>query len=68
MPNGIINDLLKVFNKSWENAEVPDKWKESVVVPILKPNKDDSKPESYRPIALLSCTKKVMEKIVHRRL
>ena len=68
MPNGIINDSLKVFNKSWENAEVPDKWKESVVVPILKPNKDDSKPESYRPIALLSCTGKVMEKIVHRRL
>ena len=42
MPNGIINDLVKVFNKSGENAEVPDKWKESVVVPILKPNKDDS--------------------------
>ena len=51
MPNRIINDLLKFFNKSWKNAEVPDKWKESVVVPILKPNKDDSKPESYRPIA-----------------
>ena len=41
MPNGIINDLLK-GNKSWENAEVLDKWKESIVVPILKPNKDDS--------------------------
>ena len=58
MPNRIINGLLKVFNKRRENAEVPNKWKAPVVVPILKPNKDNSKPESYRPIACFHALEK----------
>ena len=58
IPTKIHSDLLKIINKSWETSEVPDKWKESIAIPILKPNKDETKPESYRPIALLSCTGK----------
>ena len=68
IPTRIHSDLLKMINKSWETSEVPDKWKESIAIPILKPNKDETKPESYRPITLLSCTGKLMEKIVQKRL
>ena len=53
IPTRIHSNLLKMINKSWEASEVPDKWKESIVIPILKPNKDETKPESYWPIALL---------------
>ena len=38
----------------------------ALVIPILKPNKDET--GSYRPIALLSCTGKLIEKIVQKRL
>ena len=37
IPTRIHSDLLKIINKSWETSEVPVKWKESVVIPILKP-------------------------------
>ena len=46
IPTRIHSDLLKIINKSWETSEVPDKWKEFIVIPILKPNKDEIKPES----------------------
>ena len=67
MPNKIINDLLKVFSKVLK-MQKSSQVEKSLVVPILIPNKDNSQPESYRPITLLLCTGKVMEKIVQRRL
>jgi len=40
-------------------------WKEALVVVIPKPNKPDySLPKAYRPIALLECCGKVLEKII----
>ena len=39
-----------------------------VVVPVLKPGKPNTAVTSYRPITLLSCLCKVMERIVQRRL
>ena len=71
IPTRIHSDLLKMLNKSWETFEVSDKWKESIVIPMLKPNNDETKPESCFQVlnhALLSCTGKLMEKIIHKRL
>ena len=38
------------------------------MVPIPKPNKDISDPTNYRPIALMSCLCKTMERMVNDRL
>ena len=38
------------------------------MVPIPKKGKDKTDPNSYRPISLLSCTSKLMERIVNTRL
>ena len=38
------------------------------MVPIPKKGKDKTEPNSYRPISLLSCTSKLMERIVNARL
>lgn len=46
----------------------PRKWQLANVVAIPKPHKDLSKPESFRPISLLSNLGKIFEKIILRRL
>ena len=47
---------------------VPEVWKAAHLVPILKKGKDMTNPSSYRPISLLSCVGKLMERVITRRL
>lgn len=61
-------ELLNIFNQSYTTGEVPAAWKIGTVIPISKPGKDPRSKESYRPITLLSCTSKVLERIIQRRL
>ncbi|KAL7635514.1 UNVERIFIED_CONTAM: hypothetical protein RMT77_014583 [Armadillidium vulgare] len=63
-----LRNLLQLFNNSWTNGIYPKPWKKSVILPFLKPAKDDTQPESYRAINLLPCPGKLMEKMVNGRL
>ena len=47
-----------------KEGRLPPPWKEAKIVPIPKP-KD---PGKYRPISLLSCLSKVMERMVLNRV
>ena len=60
--------LLKIFNHSWIKGIVPAVWKEAIVIPVPKKGKDNKNPHSYRPISLLSCVGKLLERIINRRL
>ena len=60
--------LLHLINKSWNKGELPTQWKESTIIPLLKPNKDPHQPQSYRPISLTSAICKTMETMVATRL
>lgn len=60
--------LLQIFNLSWHSGKFPSKWKEAHIRPILKKGKDKNNPESYRPVSLLSCTGKLLERIINTRL
>ena len=60
--------LLDIFNKSFANSTVPPLWKLAEIVPILKPSKPPTAVSSYRPISLLSCISKIMEKLICSRL
>ena len=51
-----------------ELRKLPDRWREAVIIPIRKKQKDKTKKSSYRPISLLSCLGKVMERMVSTRL
>ena len=62
-----INALLRIFNFIYKTG-VPDQWKESIIIPIVKPNKLATDLSSYRPIALTNCSCKIMEKIINWRL
>ena len=60
--------LLDIYNQSWTTGVFPTSWKEAIIVPILKKGKDKYIKDSYRPISLLSCLGKTMERIINRRL
>lgn len=61
--------MLDVFNRSWNQGTVPTVWKEAIIVPIPKKGKDQKKkPQNYRPINLLSCIGKLLERMVNNRL
>ena len=60
--------LLEIFNRSWNKGLVPEVWKTAHLVPVLKKRKDKTNPSSYRPIFLLSCVGRLMERVITRRL
>lgn len=62
-----LTSLLGFYNYLWDNG-LPQQWKYSLTIPILKPNKPSFDPSSYRPIALTNCLCKLMEKMVTSRL
>ena len=68
LPNNMIDILLVIFNKCWIEGCIPSIWKESIVVPIPKPDKSKDDINNYRPISLTSHISKLMERIIIQRL
>lgn len=60
--------LLNIYNTSWSEGRYPTCWKHSILMPVPKPGKYPTTPSAYRPIALLSCVGKLMERLVTTRL
>jgi hypothetical protein len=48
-------------------SNIPSDWKIAHVIPLFK-NGDKSLPSNYRPISLLSCVSKVLEKIIFKHV
>lgn len=51
-----------------EHNIVPPEWRQVKVIAIQKPGKPASDHNSYRPIAMLSCLRKLLEKMILSRL
>lgn len=49
-------------------GEIPPSWKNSLLIPILKPGKDATSCSSYRPIALINVDAKIFTAILAHRL
>eukprot|EP00664_Eupelagonemidae_sp_cell27_P004311 gene4311-6456_t len=60
--------LLAVCNASWLRAEVPQRWRQATIVPLLKSGKKADDPASYRPVSLTVVTGKICDRMVQRRL
>jgi hypothetical protein len=60
--------LFSIFNQSWKAGTVPNIWKMAHIISILKKGKNKLLYNSYRPISLLSCVDKLLERIVNKRL
>ena len=59
--------LTILLNKSIETGTYPNKLKIAKVIPIYKAD-DESSPENYRPISLLSICNRIFEKLIYNRL
>lgn len=68
LPLSFLDQLLYLYNISFFTGVVPQSWKLGIICPIPKPNRDHSGVAGYRPITLLSCVGKLMERLVGRRL
>ncbi|KAG5894562.1 hypothetical protein JTB14_021544 [Gonioctena quinquepunctata] len=62
------NFLLDIFNELFEKGYSINLFKQVLVVPILKPGKNPNLAQSYRPITLLSCILKTLERMIKNRL
>ena len=67
-PDNIIELLAYLFNTSLASGRIPAEWKNGIISSIPKPGKDPTLISSYRPITLLSCIGKLMERVIKRRL
>ncbi|CAG9831098.1 unnamed protein product [Diabrotica balteata] len=64
LPRDAKDLLLQVFNDIIQNNIVIDSFKNAIVVPIIKSGKDPNVANSYKPISLLSCVFKTLERLI----
>jgi hypothetical protein len=61
--------LLNLYNACMRMCRHPTCWKQELMAVVPKPQKADmSSPKSYRPISLIECLSKVLEKMVATRM
>ena len=60
--------LLRLINIIWKTGQLAKDWKTAVLIPLMKKNKPKSAPSSYRPISLISCIGKLVERMINERL
>ena len=66
---GVVGPLTTLFNLSLHRNRVPGEWKEAIVCPIFKGgHKAIQDPTNYRPISLISCVARTMEKLVNNQI
>ena len=56
-------EINKLIISIWNKEELPDEWKESIIVPICKKG-DKTDCNNYRGISLLPTTYKVLSNIL----
>ena len=59
--------LASLVNKSVQSGIYPSKLKHTKVIPVFK-NEDESDPNNYSPISLLSVFNRIFEKLTYKRL
>ena len=68
LPNAFLLLLATIFTACFRTGYFPDKWKAAKTILIPKPGKDHKQAKNHRPISLLSCLSKLLERIIAKRL
>lgn len=66
-PDAVKCRILKLYNEIF-NITIPQQYKTSLIIPILKPNCDKTLTKSCRAISLNSCIGKIMDRIIANRI
>jgi hypothetical protein len=61
----LLSAIHKLINSVWNKEELPDQWKESIIVPVHKKG-DKTDCNNYRGISLLSTSYKILSNILSR--
>ena len=65
--DSIVPSLTKLINLSLLTCKVPQLWKEANVLPLYKKG-DHSDINNYRPVSILPCASKILERIVFKNV
>jgi len=58
-----------IYNRCLREGILPKRWKKAMIIPIIKPGKEESdKVSKFRPVSLLDIGGKVLEKILINRI
>ena len=68
LPEEAKAQLLNIYNTCLARGYFPKDWKTATGKMIKKPNKPKDDPGSYRPIGLLNCLSKTLEKLITTRI
>jgi hypothetical protein len=58
----LLSAINKLINSVWNKEELPDQWKESIIVPVHKKG-DKTDCNNYRGISLLTTSYKMLSNI-----
>jgi len=61
--------ITSLYNYCLRTGYFPHQWKKSLIIPIVKPGKEDClDPSRFRPISLISVSGKILEKLMIVRI
>ena len=62
-----VNALTKLIDASFDSGVFPSSWKSAKVVPVFKSG-DPSDVDNYRPISVLNCLSKIIERVAFNHI
>ena len=68
IPDGYLEEIAKVFSACLKVGYFPSAWKTAKTILIPKPGKDSREAKNFRPISLLSCLGKLLERLLANRI
>ena len=68
LAHGAINYLTDIFNQPISTGQIPEVWHKAIIIPMIKPGKDNKIGKNWRQISLLCLAAQTLEKLLLRKM